>query len=71
LACNETSLRVLTRKLDASLRGIEPQPVLTRLTNTKKFETGDVEMVAFEVIGLTMLALFFGAMVNGNSHAHR
>ena len=24
-------------------------------------------MVAFEVIGLTMLALFFGAMVDGNS----
>jgi len=24
-------------------------------------------MVVFEVIGLTMLALFFGAMVNNNS----
>jgi hypothetical protein len=24
-------------------------------------------MLAFEIIGLTMLALFFGAMVNNNS----
>jgi hypothetical protein len=42
-----------------------------RPNNTKKLKPGDVEMLAFEVIGLTMLALFFGAMVNGNSHAHR
>jgi hypothetical protein len=33
--------------------------------------TGRIQMVAFEVIGLTMLALFFGAMVGGNSRAAR
>jgi hypothetical protein len=33
--------------------------------------TGDVAMLAFEIIGLTMLALFFGAMIGGNSGAAR
>jgi hypothetical protein len=32
---------------------------------------GDVEMLAFEIIGLTMLALFFGAMVNNSRTADR
>jgi hypothetical protein len=26
-------------------------------------------MLAFEIIGLTMLSLFFGALVSGNHHA--
>jgi hypothetical protein len=30
-----------------------------------------LKMVVFEVMGLTMLALFFGAMVDGNSRTAR
>jgi len=42
---------------------------LKRPIKTKQLvANGDVEMLVFEIFGLSMLALFFGAMVN-NGHA--
>jgi hypothetical protein len=51
----------------ASLRDVEPYLLEKRPITTKTFwRAGDVAMLTFEIIGLTMLALFFGAMVGGN-----
>jgi hypothetical protein len=57
---------------EASLRDVEPKLVLTRPIRAKTFDNGwEIEMLVFEVIGMTMLALFFGAMVDGNSRTAR
>jgi hypothetical protein len=54
------------------LRDVEPKLLLKRPIRAKTIDNGwEIEMVVFEVMGLTMLALFFGAMVDGNSRTAR
>ncbi len=54
------------------LRDVEPKLLLKRPIRAKTIDNGwEIEMVAFEVIGMTMLALFFSALVDGNKRIAR
>ena len=57
---------------EVSLRDVEPKLLLKRPIRARSIDNGwEIEMLAFEVIGLSMLALFFGAMVDGNKRVAR
>jgi len=50
------------------LRDLEPAPVETRPTKNKGIGAAeDAQMLAFQLIGLALLALFFGALIGNDS----
>ena len=54
------------------LRDVEPKLLLERPIRARSIDNDwEIEMVAFEVIGMTMLALFFSALVDGNKRIAR
>ena len=56
----------------ASLRDVEPKLLLKRPIRARSIDNGwEIEMVIFEVVGMTMVALFFSAMVDGSSRNAR
>ena len=71
----------MARTLSAALWGVkpikiyqifEPEPNANRLIMANEIlATEEFAMLTFELIGLVLLLLFFGALVTGDQHAAR